>query len=109
MQLHSHGANASRPGFERGAGKVAVRSSRGDGSRVFIFDAPMCGTIVGVKRLLCHPPHSLCSDASALELVLQGEGAAAARAPLFVILSTCISHDYRQLASCLTTLFYQLL
>jgi hypothetical protein len=31
-----------------------------------------------VKRLLCLPPYSVCSDASALELVLKGEGAAVA-------------------------------
>ena len=58
--------------------KVVVRSSRSDGSRVFVVYAPACGTIVDVKRLLCLPPHSLCSDASALELVLKGEDTARA-------------------------------
>jgi hypothetical protein len=58
--------------------QVVVRSSGGDGSRVFVVDAPSSGTIADVKRLLCLPPHIMCSDASALELVLKGEGAAAA-------------------------------
>jgi hypothetical protein len=58
--------------------QVAVRSSGGDGSRVLVVDAPARGTIADVKRLLCLPPHSICSDALALELVLKGEGAAAA-------------------------------
>jgi hypothetical protein len=57
--------------------QVVVRSSGGDGSRVFVVEAPARGTIADVKRLLCRPPHSICSDASALELVLRGEGAAA--------------------------------
>jgi hypothetical protein len=47
---------------------------------VFVVEAPARGTIADVKRLLCLPPHSVCSDASALELVLKGEGAAVARA-----------------------------
>ena len=58
--------------------QVAVRSSGGDGSRVFVVEAPARGTIADVKRLLCLPPYSVCSDASALELVLKGEGAAVA-------------------------------
>ena len=58
---------------------MLIRSScGGDGSRVFVVEAPVRGTIADVKRLLCLPPHSVCSDASALELVLKGEGAAVA-------------------------------
>jgi hypothetical protein len=53
--------------------KVAVRSCSGDGSRMFIVEAPSCGKIADVKRLLCLTPHIMCSDASALELVLKGE------------------------------------
>jgi hypothetical protein len=55
--------------------QVAVRSSGGDGSRVFVVEVPARGTIADVKRLLCLPPHSM--DASVLELVLRGEAAAA--------------------------------
>ena len=57
--------------------QVAVRSSGGDGSRVFVVELEARGTLADVKRLLCMPPHSVCSDASALVLVLKGEGAAA--------------------------------
>ena len=46
---------------------------------MFVVEAPARGTIADVKRLLCLPPHSVCNDASALELVLKGEGAAVAR------------------------------
>jgi hypothetical protein len=59
---------------------------------VLVVEAPARGTIADVKRLLCLPPHSVCSDASALELVLKGEGAAVARAPLLVILFQPESH-----------------
>ena len=79
---------------------VAVRSSGGDGSRVFVVEAPARGTIADVKRLLCIAPHSVCSEASELELVLKGEGAAVEHAPLFVILLTCISRCGNQAASC---------
>jgi hypothetical protein len=54
---------------------------------LFLVEAALSGTIADVKRLLCLPPHSVCSDASALELVLKGEAAAVERAhrcPLFV-------------------------
>ncbi len=60
--------------------RVVVRSGGGDGSRVFVVDAPSRGTIADVKRMLCLSPHSLCSDASALELVLKGEDSTAANA-----------------------------
>jgi hypothetical protein len=53
--------------------KVTVRHSRGDGSRTFIVDTAPGGSVAEVKRLLCP---CVCSDASALELVLKGEGAA---------------------------------
>jgi hypothetical protein len=59
---------------------LAVRTSGGDGSQVIVVEAPARGTIADVKRLLCLPPHSVCSDASALELVLKGDAAAVARA-----------------------------
>ena len=72
--------------------KVAVRSSGGDGSRVFVVDAPACGTIADVKRLLCCPPHSMCSDKSALLLVLKGEGAAVAVCSQFE-LNLMLSHS----------------
>jgi hypothetical protein len=60
--------------------KVTVRSSRGDGSRLFAVEAPSNGTIADVKQLLCRLPHSLCSDASTLVLVLRGKGTAVVRA-----------------------------
>ena len=72
--------------------KVAVRSSGGDGSRVFVVDAPACGTIADVKRLLCCPPHSMCRDESALLLVLKGEGAAVAICSQFE-LNLMLSHS----------------
>jgi len=61
-----------------------------------------------VKQLLCRPPHSMCSDASTLVLVLKGKGAAVARALqpdnlLHVLLKLlragCILHDDAALAS----------
>ena len=76
MQQPPPAANTTAPVLAPGAIQVAVRSSGGDGSRVFVVEAAARGTIADVKRLLCLPPHSLCSDASALELVLKGEGAA---------------------------------
>jgi hypothetical protein len=80
MQQPAPAANTARPtpAGAPDAIKVTARSSRGDGSRLFTVEAPASGTIADVKRLLCLPPHSLCSDASALELVLKGEGAAVA-------------------------------
>ena len=87
MQQPAPAACTARPVLAPGAAAilVAVRSSGGDGSRVFVIEAPARSTIADVKRLLCLPPHSVCSDAPALELVLKGEGAAAARALLFVL------------------------
>jgi hypothetical protein len=83
---------------------VAVRSSGGDGSRVFVVEAPARGTIADMKRLLCIAPHSVCSEASELELVLKGECTAVARSPLSVIRLTRISRCGGQAASCATTL-----
>jgi hypothetical protein len=88
MQQPPPTASTARPVLAPDAIQVVVRSSGNDGSCVFVVEAPARGTIADVKRLLCHPPYSMCSDASALELVLKGEGAAAARAPLFSICST---------------------
>jgi hypothetical protein len=76
MQQPAPAANTASPVLAPHAIQVAVRSCGGDGSRVFVVEAPARGTIADVKRLLCLPPHSVCSDASALELVLKGEGAA---------------------------------
>jgi ribosomal protein L40E len=45
----------------------------------------------------------MCDDASALELVLKGTGAAVARASLLAICSTCISLSEWQAASCRAT------
>ena len=92
MQQPAPAANTARPVLAPHAIRVAVRSCGGDGSRVLVVEAPARGTIADVKRLLCLPPHSVCSDASALELVLKGEGAAVARAPLLVILFQPESH-----------------
>ena len=80
MQPHASTANDVRTVVAPDAIKVSVRSASGDGTRVFVVEAPASGTITDVKRLLCCPPHSLCSDASALVLVLKGKGAEAARA-----------------------------
>ncbi len=104
MQQPSPAAYTACPAPEPDAIQLAVRTSGGDGSRVFVVEASARGTIADMKRLLCLPPHSMCSDASALELVLKGEGAAVARALLFVILLTCISRCGKQAASCATTL-----
>jgi hypothetical protein len=72
---------------------------------VFVVEAPARGTIADVKRLLCLPPHSVCSDALALELVLKGEAAAVARAQRCLrCVLTCISLCDGQAASCATTL-----
>ena len=72
MQQPAPAANTARPALAPHAIQVAVRSCGGDGSRVFVVEAPARGTIADVKRLLCLPPYSVCSDASALELVLEG-------------------------------------
>ena len=101
MQQPAPAANTARPVLAPHAIQVAVRSCGGDGSRVFVVEAPARGTIADVKRLLCLPPHSVCSDASALELVLKGEGAAVARAHRCL---QCISRCGGQAASCETTL-----
>ena len=71
-------APAASTALAPGAIQVAFRSSGGDGSRVFVVEAPARSTVADVKRLLCLPPHSVCSDASALELVLKGEDTARA-------------------------------
>jgi hypothetical protein len=80
MQPHSPTANNVLTVVAPDAIKVSVRSASGDGTRVFVVEAPASGTIADVKRLLCCPPHSMCSNASALVLVLKGKGAAATRA-----------------------------
>ena len=76
MQQPLLAASTARHFLAPHALQVAIRSSGGDGCRVFVVDAPAHSTVADVKRLLCLPPHSMCSDASALELVLKGEGAA---------------------------------
>ena len=83
MQQSSPAASTARPVLSAAPNatlQVAVRNSAGDGSVVFFVEAPARGTIADVKRLLCLPPHIMCSDASALELVLKGEESSAARA-----------------------------
>ncbi len=85
MQQPSPTNHTAYPVPDPDAIQLAVRSSGGDGSRVLVVEAPARGTIADVKRMLCLPPHILCSDTSALELVLNGNGAAIARA-LFVII-----------------------
>ena len=80
MQRHLPAVNIAPSAIQ-----VAVRSSGGDGSRVFVVEAPECGTIADAKRLLYLPPHSMCSDALTIELVLKGEGASVAHALLFLI------------------------
>ena len=80
MQQPSFTIHTTHPVPQPVAIQFAVRTSGGDGSRVLVVEAPARGTIADVKRLLCLPPHSVCSDASALELVLKGEGATVARA-----------------------------
>ena len=64
----------TQPGFPMAdtASKVTVRSARGDGTRLFVVDAAI-GSVAEVKQLLCRPPHSLCSDASFLVLVVNGD------------------------------------
>ena len=105
MQQPAPAANTARPVLAPHAIRVAVRSCGGDGSRVFVVEVPVRGTIADVKRLLCLPPHSACSDASALELVLKGEGAAVARAQRYLrCVLTCISRCDGQAASWATTL-----
>ena len=108
MQQPAPAANTARPALAPHAIQVAVRSCGGDGSRVFAVEAPARGTIADVKRLLCLPPHSVCSDASALELVLKGEHSTAANArthntvPCFF--GSGISRYEYQAASCTITL-----
>ena len=80
MQPPSPTASSAPPVVAPDAIKLTVRSSRGDCTRAFVVDAPASGTIADVKQLLCRPPHSMCSDASTLVLVLKGKGAAVARA-----------------------------
>ena len=66
-------ASGARAAVAPDAITLMVRSSRGDGTRLFAVESPASGTVADVKRLLCHPPHSLCSDASALVLLLKGK------------------------------------
>ena len=73
MQQPSPTTHTAHPVPEPDAIQLAVRTSGGDGSRVLVVEAPARGTIADVKRLLCLTPHIMCSDASALELVLKGE------------------------------------
>ncbi len=74
----SAGSIALQPVAAPDAIQATVRSSRGDGTRVFVVDAPADGKIADVKQLLCCPPHSVCSHASTLVLLLKGKGAAVA-------------------------------
>ena len=75
MQLPSP-TSSTPPVVVPDAIKLTVRSSRGDGTRSFVVEAPVSGTtIADVKQLLCRPPHSMCSDALTLVLVLKGKGA----------------------------------
>ena len=78
-------ANAARSGVAHAVIKVMVRSSRGDGTRLFGVEAPASGTIADFKQLLCHPPHSMHRDGCALVLVLKGKCASAARTSQRVI------------------------
>ena len=80
MQQPAPATNTVSPVLAPDTIQVAVRASGGDGRCLFVVEAPARSTIADVKRLLCLPPHSVCSDASALELVLKGEGATVARA-----------------------------
>jgi hypothetical protein len=75
MQQPQSTASTGRPVVTSADVKVAVRSSGGDGSRVIVVEVPAFGTVADMKQLLCRPPHSMCCDASALELALKGEGA----------------------------------
>ena len=58
--------------------KVTIRSCKGNGRCLFFLAAPANVSIGDVKQQLCRPPHSMCSDASTLVLVLKGKGAAVA-------------------------------
>ena len=80
MQPPSIAASTARPAVAPDVIQVTARCSRGDGSRLCTVETPASGTIADVKQLLCRPPHSVCSDASTLVLVLKGKGAAVARA-----------------------------
>ena len=68
----------SRPAAPHDAIKLTVRNSRGDASQLFAVEAPASSTIADVKKLLCRQPHNICSNASALVLVLKGKGCNAA-------------------------------
>jgi hypothetical protein len=85
MQPPSPTVEASSPAVPTQAVNVAVRDSRGCGCQLVLVYAALSGTIADVKRLLCLPPHSVCSDASALQLVLKGEDAAVARVLRYLI------------------------
>ena len=53
--------------------KVTIRSCRGNLNCSFFLEVPANSSISGLKQLLCRPPHSLCSDASFLVLVVNGD------------------------------------
>jgi hypothetical protein len=72
MQQLSPSDSAARPVVAPDSIELAVRSSCGDGSRVFVVKAPACSTIADLKQQLCCSPHSLHSDAMAFVLVLKG-------------------------------------
>ena len=90
MQPSSITASSVRPAVVPVAIKVMVRSSRGDSIRLFAVEAPASGTIADVKQLLCRPPHSMCSDASTIVLVLKGKSTAVARALQRILRFICI-------------------
>jgi hypothetical protein len=107
MQPPSLTASSTPPVVAPDAIKVTVRSSRGDGTRAFVVEAPASGTIGDVKQLLCRPPHSMCSDTSTLVLLLKGKGAAVTRTLLHIHLkllqSGCILHNDDAIASAAVT------
>jgi hypothetical protein len=68
------------PVYSSGAGSriplpsviVMIRTSSGGGTRLIRIEVPASITIAGLKQKLCCPPHSLCSDSSAVVLVSAG-------------------------------------
>ena len=75
MQPHFAMVDTTRQTSASNSVKVAVRSARGDGTRVFVVSAAS-SSVAEVKQLLCRPPYSLCTDASLLVLVVKGDSAA---------------------------------
>ncbi len=92
------------PAVEHNIIKLMVRHSLGVEIRLFAVETPASGTIADVKLLLCRPPHSMCSDASTLVLVLKGEDAAAAHVLQDCKLLICLSSFHAQAAFCTTVL-----